>query len=159
MLKTKLSWSERFAFIDAYKPSMDQIEKTFGVSAEEVVQANLLRVQGVFWSDISIDVISCGNIFIDSDPNVVITRTKSTNRQKKKPNKRGRRGDKIHAAFENIPSDPVNAYDFIAKYDISLPVLRQAKRFDKTNKIGDIRVKQIINPNTNKKELMVWREK
>jgi hypothetical protein len=152
-----LSWSERLAFIDRYQPSVEQITKTFQVTTEEVASAFNLREQKVFRADPSVDVDRIGNIFVEQKESIELLR-KAYKRTKPKK-RRGPKGNKIQDAFAAVPHDPTNAYEFIDKYGISLPVLRQAKRFDKTGKIGDIIVKQIFNPQTNKKELMVWREK
>ena len=65
---------------------------------------------------------------------------------------RGRKGDKIAKAFESIPTTKTPAIPFSEKYGVSLPVLRQAKRFDDPGK-EDVHVKNI------KGVLMIWREK
>lgn len=151
-----LSWSERLAFIERYQPSVDQITKTFHITSDEVSNAFSLRDQKVFNADPSVDVDKIGNIF--SAPKESIELFRRAYKRTKQTTRRGPKSNNIQRAFNNVTEEPTNAYDFIAKYDISLPVLRQSKRFDKTGKIRDIIVKQILNPLTNKKELMVWRE-
>lgn len=69
------------------------------------------------------------------------------------PKKRGRKGDKIINAFRNIPSTPTDAESFADIHGISIGVLRQIKRFDKTGLPGTVKVRK----NTSG-ILMIWRD-
>jgi hypothetical protein len=66
--------------------------------------------------------------------------------------KRGRKGQKIHEAFAAIPVSPTPAEAFAAAHKVSMPVLRQSKRFDRTG-LGIVNVKK----NRDSKVLMIWR--
>ena len=72
----------------------------------------------------------------------------------KVPKKRGRKGTRIIDAFRKVPSTPVNAEEFAKENDVSLSVLRQAGRFDKTGYGGRVKVRK----NRTTGELMIWRE-
>ena len=78
------------------------------------------------------------------------TATKTT----KTPQKRGRKGDKIATAFLNVPSAPVDVNSFAKQYNVSLAVLRQSKRFDKSGIEGAVRVKK----DKDSGNLVIWRE-
>ena len=81
----------------------------------------------------------------DSKPAVTATKTTPA------PKKRGRKGTKIAEAFGAIGTEAVPAEEFANTRGVSLNVLRQAKRFDKTGG-ARVRVKKIDGT------LMVYRE-
>lgn len=74
--------------------------------------------------------------------------------------RRGRKSNKIINALLSAPTTPVPVEAFMAEHDVSLPVLRQAKRFaeaadpETAAKIGTVRVRQ----NRITRELMIWKE-
>jgi len=78
------------------------------------------------------------------------TATKTTRPLKK----RGRKGTKIAEAFIAIPSTPTPVEKFATDNNVSLNVLRQSKRFDKSGTEGAVRVKKDKESGT----LMIWRE-
>ncbi len=163
-----LNWSDRFALIDKFKPSDETICQSLDVTQDELNTARELRNAGNFRSAVDIDL----NDYADMMTTVVkstkeptatthtkpksktadspITATKSV----REPKKRGRKGNKIANAFIAIPSTPVSADDFIAEHEVSLAVLRQSRRFDKSGLTGSVRVKQ----DKETKTLMVWRD-
>ena len=67
--------------------------------------------------------------------------------------KRGRKGNKIINAFRNIPSVPTDVEKFAAEHGVSIGVLRQISRFDKTGLPGTVKVRK----NTTG-VLMIWRD-
>jgi hypothetical protein len=87
-------------------------------------------------------------------------RPESASKRVREPQKRGRKGDKIKQALCAVPTTPVPVDDFIKQYNISLAVLRQAKRF--IEKFDETTVRQIgkINVRQDKvsKQLLIWRE-
>ena len=70
------------------------------------------------------------------------------------PKKRGRKGDKIVRAFENIPTTPVDFEEYAAKYNVSMNVLRQIKRHDKFTDRGKVYVRK----NKQTKRMEIWRD-
>lgn len=163
-----LGWGSRLALIDKYGASDEQAATAFGVPVEEIQTARELRNSGGAANmPIDIDVESYGNPFgkttVESAPTTNIqgatsvrrptTRTPSetATRVAPEPKKRGRKGSKINDAFAAIGTDPIPAQEFADKYNVSLNVLRQAKRFDTTG-LPRVRVKKIQGT------LMVFRE-
>jgi hypothetical protein len=145
---TNLSWGQRFALINAYHPSDDQACTVLGVTSQELNTAKALISKGVFQVDTTLNVEPYGVLFGRVSSNKPkIKNIASTTTEKK----RGRKGDKIQTAFLAITETPVPAEQFIEKYGISMPVLRQFKRFDKTGLPGHVNVRK------QEGVLMVWR--
>jgi hypothetical protein len=185
-----LSWNDRLALIDHYKPSDEQICSVFGLTQEELTVAREMRTNGTFTPSTNLDVASYNKMFTTesvkpiasldtgitttSKPSVkkapkVKTATKTatktsgvTSTQKPQtatkkvpePKKRGRKGTKILDAFQAVPETPTPVDAFMQNYEVSLPVLRQASRFDKSGLTGRVRVKK----DKDSKTLMIWRE-
>lgn len=158
MSKHNLGWGSRLALIDHYGASDDIAAAAFNVSIDEIETArNLRRDGGAANMPIDIDVKEYGNPFENvkgvtsirmprkREPAETATRVEST------PKKRGRKGTKIHEAFKAIGTDPIPAEQFAEECSVSLNVLRQAKRFDRTG-LGKVHVKRIDGT------LMVYRE-
>lgn len=174
-MTSKLNWNERFALIDHYKPSDDQIRAAFGVTAAEYATAKSLRQTGTIVASKDIDVSKYADMFVAPSTGETVTttkkasaksETKTTTTTKAVPaesatkrvvtaKKRGRKGTKISEAFKAIPATPVAVEDFARQYGVSVPVLRQSKRFDTSADAGVVRVK--VSKETGK--LMIWREK
>jgi hypothetical protein len=167
-----MSWNDRFALIDQYKPSNAVICSVFNLNDMELQTANKLREAGTFSPNPHFDTSKFAGIFPDIDDNMdtqpiiqhdpVISNRPETYTKKviiKEPQKRGRKGSKIVQALFAVPNIPVSAKWFSEEHDISLAVLRQSKRFtehlspEDTKKIGKICVKQ-----NKEKILMIWRE-
>lgn len=183
MGKITMSWNDRFAMIDHYNPTDEQIVATFGLTFDELSTARSLRAAGTFAVNKSMDVAKYGNVFTGegaivnqgvpanlsltpgaftrgtatthSRPETAAKKLKSTT-----PKKRGRKGDKIATALQAVPLIKVPVDQFIAQYGISLAVLRQSKRFilslapEVAATIGKINVKQ----DKATKALVIWRE-
>lgn len=152
-MNTPLSWGDRFALIAYYAPTLDQILHTFNVSQVDYENANQLITEGIFKLT-DIDPVKYGNIFEDEhfvlpSEHSFATRIKA---------KRGRKGDKITQAFASIPTVPTEAVEFAKLHGISIPVLRQSKRFDTTALIGKVIVKKLAIEGKDEKQLMIWRE-
>jgi len=167
-----LNWSDRFALIDKYKPADETICSALDVTQDELDTARDLRSAGNFKaaSEIKIDdyasLMSKAPTKTKAKVPTATTHTKAKTKKEKadtpttatkpvrEPKKRGRKGSKIANAFMAIPSEPVSAEEFIAEHSVSLAVLRQSRRFDKSGLDGQVRVKQ----DKETKTLMVWRE-
>lgn len=167
-----LSWSERFALIDHYKPSDEQICTTFQLSQDELATARQLLAAGTFRAAKNFDLSKYGDVFtINNDRKPAVVRTSdprlsvdmkpsSDTAEKKLPQKRGRKGDKISQALLAIPTTRVDAEQFVQQHNVSINVLKQAKRFvenlDPTvrENFGTVFVRQ----DKLTKRLMIWRE-
>lgn len=159
---THLSWGERFALINKFQPSDEKICAAFNVSKDELATARELLQTGTFKVNSSIDVAKYQGIFDvtpsitieDATPTVTVHARPAVSASKtaKTPQKRGRKGDKILKAFEAVPTAPVPVEQFVKQHGVSVAVLRQSKRFDKTGK-GIVNVKK----DKATKTLMVWR--
>ena len=99
---------------------------------------------------------------VQTKPSTATTHAKPETASKpaKQLKKRGRKGDKIFKALAAVPTTQMSVDTFIAQHDVSLAVLRQAKRFVATLDpaqavaIGKINVRQ----DKTTKKLMIWRE-
>lgn len=169
-----MSWNDRFALIDAHKPSNAAICAAFGLTPAELKTANALRNAGTFRPNPKLDVNKFGAIFQEADVSqsedaTGKTGTTTSHRPEsftkksvipKAPQKRGRKGDKIANALMAVTNTPVPVDSFVQQHGVSVAVLRQSKRFlenmsaDVVAKIGRIQVKQ----DKTSKTLMIWRE-
>jgi len=68
--------------------------------------------------------------------------------------KRGRKGDKIVKAFDEIPATAVNFEEYAQNHGVSPNVLRQIKRHDRFSESGQVFVRK----NKLTKQMMIWRE-
>lgn len=181
--KTNLSWGDRFALIDFYKPSDDQVCAAFGVTRDELDTARTLRAAGTFVATKNMDVQKYTSVFsvptqLTNQPKGIVmtpsktptatshapadvsTKPETASKPIKVPKKRGRKGDKILKALTSVPKTQMPVDQFIQQHDVSLAVLRQAKRFvasldpTQAQQIGRINVRQ----DKTTKKLMIWRE-
>lgn len=184
--KMYMSWGDRFAVIDRFAPSDEQIRAAFNVTQDELDTARSLREAGTFVANKNLDTSKYTNVFSSSDFRNHTTRGISTSmtaptkaptatthtmpeavakpetasKPVKQPQKRGRKGDKILKALQSVPSTQMPVDAFMQQHDVSLAVLRQAKRFvagldpAQAQAIGKINVRQ----DKATKTLMIWRE-
>lgn len=145
-----LTWGQRFAIIKRYNLTDEQASEKLGVTVQEINTARGLIEKGIFQIDDSMNVEPYGILFGYVDLN-----KPKINIDKSSQKRRGRKGTKIVECFQNIPETPIPAEEHLKKYNVSLPVLRQHKRFDKTGLPGTVVVKKDKNTGI----LMVWREK
>lgn len=139
-----LDWSDRLALMDHYKMSPAQAVELFDVTEAEVEQALEEAKTGSIEVTTQIDVSRYAPLFAPKTATRV-------------PKKRGRKGTKIAQAFQAITDTPVPVEDFLADHGISLAVLRQHKRFDKTD-LPKVIVKKIrLKEGDTDKTLCVWR--
>lgn len=169
----QLSWSDRFSIIAVATnqiPSITEqdICKVFGVDAEELAIASECFADGTFKSNPSINAefyipYFRGEepVFPDAQPRVrtlpesVSKAVDPAERQlfaSKTRARTGRRGNNIQRAFGAIPTDPVPAEEFAKKHHVSMAVLRQYKRFDKSNS-GQVNVRKDKDTGI----IMIWR--
>ena len=167
-----LSWNDRFALMDHFKPSDEIAMRVFGVTADELETAKELRQAGTFIPTPDLDVDSYSSLFVEGSNSETTTTTTSHTKPKTAtstkdttqppasatshttPKKRGRKGNKIATAFKSIPNTPVPVESFMKEYNVSLAVLRQSKRFDVAPELGQVRVRKDKETNM----LMIWRE-
>ena len=163
-----LTWNDRFALIDYYKPSDTEICNIFNIDVNSLNVARNFRSTGQFKPTADIDVKSYAHMF-----NTVQIKSAKKNEKKKtatstvKPitatktqpilKKRGRKGNNIKSAFDSITTTPVSVDNFSKQHGVSVAVIRQGKRFDTKPEAGTVRVKKI--ERDGKKVLCVWREK
>lgn len=167
MNKPMMSWSDRFALIDHYAPSDDQVCAVFGLSQEELDTARSLKAAGMVKSSAALDVSKYAEVFATGKWDSVapqftasFQRPETASRSPKLPQKRGRKGDKIQQALQSVPTVQIPVEAFIKEHGVSLAVLRQSKRFmskmdpEMQQQIGRVNVRQDKTTRT----LMIWRE-
>lgn len=172
-MKNNMSWADRLALIDHYKPDDEAICMAFGLTKDELETVRGLRMGGTFRASTTLDVAKYPNVFIAGSAPIaanqastgkgtatIHAKPESASRPKTAPQKRGRKGNKITDALKAVPLTMTPVDQFMAQHDVSLAVLRQSKRFmekldDADRKmIGKINVRQ----DKNSKTLMIWRE-
>ena len=163
-------WNDRFALIDKYKPTDSQACTALGVTTDELETARELRAAGRFSGESNINVDEYANLFaVDAKSTKAEKKGSATSHTKpatsntvapqtatkpvKEAKKRGRKGSNIANAFVAIPNEAVPAEQFATEHSVSLAVLRQSRRFDKSG-LGPVRVKK----DKETKQLMIWRE-
>ena len=166
-----LNWSDRFAIIDKFNPADEVICEKLNVSQDELDTARDLRAAGNFKSKPDVNISEFAKMLSGSakakkptvtSHTVPVPKTKKVStvqpttatKPVKLPLKRGRKGSKIATAFLAVPSTAVPASEFTEQHGVSLAVLRQSRRFDKSGLVGSVKVKQ----DKVTKTLMVWRE-
>lgn len=170
------TWNDRLTLINHYQPTDEVATTAFGISQNELDVARNQLKSGVFSLSSNIDVESYDGLFASADSagteTSTVTKTTAPARTKttvtsttkaapetatakvREKAKRGRKGDKILQAFASIPATPTAAEDFAKTHGVSIAVLRQSKRFDKTEETGTVKVKK----DKTSKTLMIWRE-
>lgn len=159
MSKGNLGWGDRLALIDKFDASNEQASAAFNVPVEEIETAREIHEStGGANMPVNIDLEGYDNPFSEEVSGATSVRRPGTRKPAEtatavtpEPKKRGRKGTKINEAFQAIGSTPINAEQFAEERDVSLNVLRQAKRFDRTG-LGRVRVKKVEG------QLMVFRE-
>ncbi len=160
---SNLGWGERFAIIHNYDLTDTQATETFGVSADELNTARELLDAGTISVATDVDFSQFeGELGVrrpetkPAAPTPVVKPEKPVTATKPKgePKKRGRKGDKIITAFRSVPTEPTDAEAFAAQYGVSIAVLRQNKRFDKTDLGGLVKVRK----DKELGKLMIWRD-
>ncbi len=150
----ELSWAEKLALIEAYSPTNEQIFAAFDIDEAELTTALDLQEAGTLAVDTDIDISAYADAFdiaiaevedtdVTEQTDTVAAPVTATKAPAPAPKKRGRKGTKIAQAFDLIDTTPVDANAFAASNDVSLNVLRQAKRFDPYGERGRVRVKKI----------------
>lgn len=167
---TSLSWTARLTIIERYDLTDAEAIANFGVSLEELNMAKEFKQDGVipFKTDPNLDVEQYSTMLVrDSITNPKSQKAPTMNESEtttKKPHKAtsaiknpskkvGHKGTKIAAAFNTIGLDPISVDTLMSQTGVSLAVLRQANRFDKTGG-GPVRVRKDKTTGV----LMVWRE-
>ena len=165
MSKSKsLSWCDRLALINHYKPTDEQAIKILSVTQDQLDTARDLSVTGAIVPTPNLDVDSYCKMFGVVKPAVVKSTTTSivkptgqapqtASKVSRPPRKRGRKGTHIADAFANIPETPVSVEQYAVENKISIAVLRQSKRFNKFPEQGEVHVAK----NKTTKVLEIWK--
>lgn len=145
-LSSSLSWADRLVLIQKYELSTNEACTAFGVSERELTNAKHLQDRGIFApTDINTEIYSAFFGKLRSGE-LEGTATKTF-----KP--KGARPSKITQAFEAIEATAQPVDKIVEQYGVSLAVLRQSKRFDKTG-IGQVHIRKDKDTGV----LMVWRQ-
>lgn len=170
-IKKPMPWSERFALIEHFKPTDEQVCNAFGLSQDELDTARALLDAGTLLVKRGMDLSNVENIFTAVESEVGIAQRAATaatryampetaSRPVRAPAKRGRKGTKITDALLAVPLVSIPVDDFVAQHGVSIAVLRQSRRFaaglpdDVRQSFGTVHVRQ----DKATKRLMIWRE-
>ncbi len=186
MNATDMSWNDKLALIEKYHPSEELICDTFGITMNELKTAMKLKDAGTFAPTEDLDIDQYDKLFwedrekavtLSQDPvyqmselpRVLLPLPKpvkipaETATKKvviKVPKKRGRKGDKIALALFQVTEIPEPALEFAQAHNISLAVLKQAKRFmvNMSDWDRELLGKIFVKQDKETKIQMVWRE-
>ncbi len=158
----ELTWNQRFAIIDYFNPSDEDICKVFNISQEELQSARELRSQGFFDPDSgNIEVKEYSKDFKvpikEEAPKPIDPTAEKAIKPPTQKAKRGPKGTKIKIAYEAIPSEPTPVDEFMKKYNVSLSVLRRHSHFDHIPETGKVTVRKRTVEGREEKVLCVWR--
>lgn len=166
MNKHALSWSDRIALMNHFKPSDDQACAAFGMTMGELNAARQMQSAGMFSTKVNIDLEKYPSFFdvataiAATTADMLKAKPETATKRIKPPQKRGRKGTKIEEALRAVPTTRVLVEQFAEEHGISLAVLRQSKRF--MSKLDPSQAKEIGTINVRKdkttKALMIWRE-
>ncbi len=165
-LNTGLGWGERLAIMEHFslddKTAMSAMNVTRDeiFTARELAEAGTIAIANEIDFDQYADELSVSKSSAKSNSATSTSKPGDTGpapvtatKPIRTPKKRGRKGDKIKNAFQAIPSDPTDANVYINEHGISMNVLRQSKRFDKSGTPGVVHVRK----DKDTGNLMVWR--
>ena len=156
---TQLGWNEMFALMDHYKLDDTSAAQVFGFQPDTLETARELKANGTIVPCTDIDFSQYDSLLGVKKPAATDTSTSANKpatatKPTRTPKKRGRKGSKIANAFAAIPAEPTDATAFISEHNISMAVLRQAKRFDRTGLDGAVHVRK----DKESGNLVVWRD-
>lgn len=146
-LQSTLSWGDRLTLIKEYQLVPTEACTAFGINEGQLRSAIKLRDRGIFDTNESLNTELYRDYF-----------TKLRNGEFENSSKVFRpktsRPSKIVDAFKSITETPQPVESIIDRFGISLAVLRQSKRFDKSETPGMIRIRK----DKNSGQIMVWRD-
>lgn len=145
-LSSSLSWADKLVLMSKYSLTPQEAAVAFGVTDREITNAQQLQSRGIFApSDLNTEIYS--SYFGKLRSGEIDVSPQKTYKPK------GARPSKITQAFEAITSAPQLVDKIVEEYGVSLAVLRQSKRFDKTGS-GQVHIRKDKDTGS----LMVWRE-
>lgn len=150
-----IGWGERLGIIDFYNLTNEQALIAFETDEMELEEARSMKKNGEIKTPKNIQygkyITEIAKIkVLTAVPNEKVTAT-----QHKKPSKRrGPKSRKIEKAFNAITTTSVPAEEISNQFKVSLNILKQGKRFDKTGR-GKVHVKK----NRITGVYMIWRDK
>lgn len=152
----QLSWSQCFAILDAYQPTTEKACEILGITRNQFNHAKNLSDAGIFRPDPLFDVTPYHSVFHGGVTSTMSTAPSATVATYRISKKRGRQGTNIIDAFARVPDAPMPVNDFIrvlGEKKVSVSVLRQGTRFDKTGLGGTVRVRR------HNGVVSIWRDK
>lgn len=145
-LSSSLSWADRLVLIEKFALTDAEACHAFGVDDRELANVKHLQSRGIFGpTDINTEIYSA--YFGKMRSGDVDTAAAKVYKPK------GARPSKITQAFEAIGATAQPVDGIVEQYGVSLAVLRQSKRFDKTG-TGQVHIRKDKDTGV----LMVWRE-
>ena len=144
----KLSVPEQVIVYLHFSPPDVVAKKIFDIDDTQLLLIKNLAKERFSPTTVTINPQQYSSLFKEESKDFEPPRTAT---RQKRP--RGRPGLNIIKAFSLIPKTPVPAEAFASQNNISLSVLRQHKRFDKTNIEGQVYVRK----DSKTDQLMVWR--
>lgn len=147
-LQSTLTWADRFALIRAYKLEPQEVCTAFGVNEGQLKSAIKLQHKGIFQINESLNPEVFREYFDKLRKGEFSANSTKTFRPKQT------RPSKIVDAFKSITETPQPVASVVERFGISLAVLRQSKRFDKSETPGTIRIRK----DKTSGEMMVWRD-
>lgn len=155
----KMGWGERLAITSSMDLSdaetVKHVCEVLNVPVSELQAHVGLAASGDVIVNLDIEPTDYTNLFDMAKIKKVEQQIKKASSKKEPSGKRrGRQGKKIAEAFAAIPYTPTPIEAFRQQFNVSVPVLRQQKRFDPSQHLGRVRVK--TDPET--KQLMIYRD-
>ena len=156
---TQLGWNEMFALMDHYNMDDSTAAQVFGFRPDTLETARELKDNGTITVATDIDFSQYDSVLgvkkpSGTDTSTTTAKPATATKPTRTPKKRGRKGSNIVNAFGAIPVTPTDAEAFITEHNISMAVLRQAKRFDKSGLDGAVHVRK----DKESGNLVVWRD-
>ena len=158
-----LTWNDRIALINHFKPNDDEACSIFGVTKNELSVVRNLEGK-MFHPTRNLDYSKYETIFgkkhkaagstIHTVGNTTLPPL-SGSKPIRATRKRGGQGNKVAAALETVPYEPTPAIEFATARGVSMNTLHQHGRFDKSPHLGQVHVKKDKTTRT----LMIWRDK
>lgn len=147
-LQSTLSWADRLTLIREYQLQPTEACTAFGVNEGQLKAAIKLQSRGIFDTNDSLNPEVFREYFTKLRSGEFTGNSTKTFRPKTS------RPSKIVDAFKSITEAPQPVDEVISRFGISLAVLRQSKRFDKSDTPGTIRIRK----DKDSGQMMVWRD-
>ena len=155
-----LSWSERFALINHYNPTDEQITEAFGVTQDDLDVARYMIGEKLYTPSTKLDVSKFADIFNGGLRVVVAPTITAAPSTSSSSGRKSQKSGRVANALLAIPTTATAVDDFIRDYPVSIHVLKQAPRFIKT--LPEDQQRQVgrvfIRNDKATGRLMIWKE-